>query len=184
MLLLYPEDTSHMLALEKIKLSYDYALILHNKDVFTPEDELLNPEHKSGTLKKEHYHCVLRCKNAQWNTSICNDLGIKENYIEETKSIDNALLYLIHFNEPNKTQYDLNEVKGPLKNKIKELINKVDKSEGEKVSELITFIESLDHPITIKEFAFFCANNGYWSEFRRSATIFCRIIDEHNTEFY
>lgn len=32
MLLLYPDCESHVKAIEKIKQSYDYAMILHDKD--------------------------------------------------------------------------------------------------------------------------------------------------------
>ena len=56
MLLLYPEDLTHLNAIEKIKQSYDYALILHDKDIFTVEDETKNQEHKAGTYKKAHYN--------------------------------------------------------------------------------------------------------------------------------
>lgn len=32
MLLLYPDNAAHTTTMEKIKASYDYAAILHNKD--------------------------------------------------------------------------------------------------------------------------------------------------------
>lgn len=183
MLLLYPEDQTHVKALEKIKQSYDYACILHDKDIWTEEDEKLNPDHKQGIQKKAHWHVVLRCSNATWSTAICKDLGIEHNYIEDVKKFDNALQYLIHYNDTNKTQYTTDEVQGSLKQKLLESINKVEKSEGEKVTELIEYIESNENYITITDFAKYCAVNGYWSEFRRSGAIFCKIIDEHNRQF-
>lgn len=67
-----------------------------------------------------------------------------------------------------------------MRTKLTESINKCEKSEGEKVVELIGYIESQTEKITIKQFACFCASNGYWAEFRRSATIFIKIIEEHN----
>lgn len=171
-LLLYPEDGSHRSAIEKIKSSYDYAMILHDRDC----DE-------NGEIKKPHWHVILRFKNQQWNTSISKDLGVELNYIQKVKNFDNALQYLIHYNDSDKYQYDISEVKGNLKNRLKEKINIANKSEGEKVMELIKFIESFDNYLSVKELACFCAENGYWAEFRRSATIFIKILDEHNKKF-
>lgn len=183
MLLLYPEDESHRKAVEKIEQSYDYAMILHNKDYWTEEDEKKNPDHVQGEVKKEHWHIVLRFNQAVWSTAICKELGIEHNYIENVKRFDNALQYLIHYNDSDKAQYSQDEVKGNLRQKLVESINKVEKSEGEKVCELIDYIESQETKITIKSFSQFCAKNGYWSEFRRSASIFIKIIDEHNQKF-
>ena len=172
MLLLYPENEQHRLAVEKIQSSYDYALILHNRDVS-----------ENGEIKKEHWHCVLRFNQAVWSSALCKDLGIEHNYIENVKKFDNAIQYLIHYNDSDKVQYNVDEVKGNLKQKLVESINKIEKSEGEKVVELIEYIEKQDKKISIKAFASFCAQQGYWSEFRRSATIFIKIIDEHNARF-
>lgn len=169
MLLLYPDNEQHCKAIEKIKQSFDYALCLHNRDYTT-----------DGELKKEHYHVVLRFNQAVWSSAICKDLGIEHNYIENVKRYDNALQYLIHYNDSDKAQYTIDEVQGNLKQKLVESINKLDKSEGEKVIELIEYIENQDTRITIKSFANYCAKQGYWAEFRRSASIFIKIIDEHN----
>lgn len=180
MLLLYPDDPTHMEAMEKIEKSYDYAAILHNKDTWTADDEARNPEHKEGEYKKEHFHVVLRFKQAVWSSAICKELGIEHNYIEDVKRFDNAMLYLVHYNDQDKAQYDISEVFGNLNARLNEIINKGEKSEGEKVVELIEFIRNYDGKLSITEFASYCATNGYWAEFRRSGAIFCKIIDEHN----
>lgn len=183
MLLLYPDNERHMVALENIKKSYDYAGILHNRDCWTDEDEKKNPEHVAGELKKEHYHIVVRCKNAVWNTALCKDLGIEDKFCEQAKNIDRALQYLLHYNDTDKVQYNINEVFGSMKTKLNESINREEKSEGEKVIELIEYIENQPHVISVKVFAKWCAQNGYWAEFRRSAGIFINIINEHNDKF-
>lgn len=172
MLLLYPDNQSHVDAMEKIKQSYDYAAILHDKDV----DE-------DGVIKKSHWHVVLRFQQACWSSAICKNIGIEHNYIEDVKKFDNAMLYLIHYNDSNKAQYDAKEVFGNLSVKLNEIINKGEKSEGEKVYELIVYIESRTGRITVKEFSKYCALNGYWAEFRRSGAIFCKMIEEHNEEY-
>lgn len=171
MLLLYPDNETHFQAMETVKQSYDYAAILHDKD----RDE-------NGNLKKPHWHVVLRFQQATWSSAICKNLGIETNYIEDVKKFDNAMLYLIHYNDSDKAQYDRQEVFGNLSIKLNEIINKGEKTEGEKVYELIEFIENCGGKLTIKEFSKYCALNGYWAEFRRSGAIFCKMIDEHNEE--
>lgn len=180
MLLLYPENAEHLQAIEKLQKTYDYAMILHNRDTWTEDSE----EHKKGDLKKEHYHVIIRTQQATWSTAIAKDLGIADNYIEKVNRLDNALQYLIHYNDTDKAQYTVDEVTGNLKTKLVESINKVEKSEGEKVTELIEFIEEYDGTLKITDFAKYCAMNGYWAEFRRSGSIFCKIIDEHNQRYY
>ena len=183
MLLLYPDDATHMKALETIEKSYDYVGIIHNKDVWTQEDEKKNPEHVAGELKKEHYHIILRFKQAVWSTALSKELGIEEYYIQNIKRFENALQYLIHYNDNDKTQYSVDDVFGPLKSRLVESIVKVEMSEGEKVSFLIEYINEYDGVLSVTDFAYYCAKNGFWAEFRRSGAIFCKIIEEHNEKY-
>lgn len=172
-ILLYPEDATHMKALDLISKSYDYASILHDKDV----DE-------DGVIKKEHYHVVVNFgSNARWNTAVADELGLELNYIQECRSIDRSLEYLIHFNEPDKYQYDLEEVNGTLKSKLKQLVNVTGKTESDKVCELIEWIEQYNGIITLKTFSKYCASVGMWDVFRRSGVIFIKMIEEHNQEY-
>ena len=184
MLMLYPDNEQHCQAMEKIAQSYDFACVKHDRDVWTEEDEKKDPKHKAGELKKAHWHVVLRFQQAVWNTAICKELGIEENYIEQAKRFESALQYLMHYNDPQKAQYSVDEVFGNLAVKLRESINKSEKSEGEKVVELIQFINEYHGRLSITEFAQFCAENGYWAEFRRSGAIFCKIIEEHNERHY
>ena len=170
-LLLYPEDESHVQALEKIK-AYEYALILHDKD--TDED---------GVLKKPHYHVVLSLKNAQWATAIAKELGITPNYIQQIRNEEAALAYLIHYNEDEEKQkYDVDEVQGPLKRRLIDYINKSDTSESEKVSVMIRYVEENPNIMNVTKFSKYCAENGYWDVFRRAGSIFIKILEEHNSE--
>lgn len=67
-LVLYPEDETHTKAIEYIERNYDYAIILHDRDC-----------NEYGEIKKEHYHIVLRFKNAKWNTALAEELKITVN---------------------------------------------------------------------------------------------------------
>lgn len=171
-LLLYPEDKSHVQAIEKIKQNYDYAMINHDKDL----DD-------TGNIKKIHTHVVIKLANAQWNTAIAKELEITENYLQQIRNFENALEYMIHWNEPEKYQYPIENVTGTLKKKLIQYIENDEKTESDKVFELIEFITGMERKLTITEFAKYCATKDRWDIFRRSAAIFIKIIEEHNN-FY
>jgi len=165
-LLLYPENDSHVLALEELK-KYDYAMILHDRDC----DE-------DGVVLKPHWHVVLSLKNAQWNSALAESLGITPNFIQQIRSEEASLEYLIHHNEPAKYQYAIDDVKGSLKRKLIDYIAKDEKSESEKVCELIQYISEYNGKLSTSQLARHCAQIGYWDVFRRSATIFLKILYE------
>ena len=172
-MLLYPlEDESHKKALEYIKLNYDYALIVHDKD----EDE-------NGTLKKSHTHVVVSFPNAKWNTAIAEELGITPNYMEKCRSLNNALEYLIHYDDDTKHQYDIEEVQGNLKRELKKIIQNDGKDENIKAFELIEYIENYDGPINESDFFKYTCEVGMFDVARRSAYIMLRIIDKHNSQW-
>lgn len=168
-LILYPEDKTHMEALEKIQKNYDCAFILHNKDV--TED---------GEIKKEHYHCVLRVgANPRWRSAVAEELKLSLSHIEGC-NLEKQLRYLIHFDNPDKYQYDIEEVKGNLKKRVKESINKDKMTEVEKVGKIIEYIENSKKKIRISEISLWCNENGLWGAFRRSQIIFLKMIEETN----
>lgn len=172
-LILYDEDETHRSALDYIQKNLDYAKILHDRDV----DDL------TGEIKKPHYHIVLRFQNAKWNTSLAEDLGITQNYIEESRSLKRSLLYLIHFYDEDKYQYELNDVDGPLRKRLEEIIKNGEKTENEKMQELIDFIDNFDSEISIPQFIRYCVGIGYTDVVRRDFNLLCPIIEEHNSYF-
>lgn len=170
-LLLYPDDSTHMDALEVIKKSYDHAYILHDKDLNEKEE-----------IKKSHYHVIITVGNNQkWNTALAKELEIGENYIEKVRNLDRALEYLIHFNDEDKHEYEVDEVHGNLKTRLIALLGASEKTEGEKVVELIEVIENAEI-VKMSDFAKHCAITGKWDVFRRAGGIFAQIIKEHNDE--
>lgn len=172
-LLLYPEDDSHVRALDIIKKTYDYAFILHNKDV----------NENSGEVKKEHWHVVIRTgENAIWNTALAKELNITDNYIQRCRNLDRALLYLLHYNDKEKAQYPIDEVKGLLKKRLKIAISKDDKTEQEKAEILIDFILSQTIQIRFTDVIKKACNLGYYDTVRRSPMIFKKLVDEQNEQ--
>ena len=168
-LLLYPDDPTHVKALERIKEDYDHAYILHEAEEET---------------KKPHWHVVVRFKNAQWNTALAKNLGISENYIRNSSNLDKALQYLMHLNDVEKKQYDISCVKGSLVDRLKTSINKVNRTEDEEASILIDYIVKSSKRIAFSEFARYCVDNGYWATFRRGQNIFRLLIKEHNENLW
>ena len=73
-----------------------YAYILHDKDIYTEEDEKKNPEHKAGTLKEPHWHICLQFKDSQDTVYVAKWFGIAEQYVNKSSSghYEDMLLYL------------------------------------------------------------------------------------------
>lgn len=170
-LVLYPEDMTHYLAIDKIKNEgYDYAIIKHDRDI----DD-------NGEIKKAHYHIVLRFKNAKWNTALAEELGIAENYIQQCRDLKRSLLYLIHFYDEDKTQYLIKEVQGSLKVVLEQAIKNDGKSESEKILEIFDEIDKCNYYIYYSTFCRHIASMGYWDVLRRSSGLVIRYIEEHNS---
>lgn len=173
--LLYPDNPDHVSALEKIKSTYDHIYILHDKDVYTDGDN-------KGQIKKSHWHVVVEVKNAVWSHALCKSLDLPVNYVQQVRNEEAALAYLIHFNEPEKTQYPLTEVRGSNRSvkKLQKIIENHDMSECEKVFEMLDVIDTSSVPISVMSYAKFCAAAERWDVFRRSAGIFLKLIEEKN----
>jgi len=169
-LLLYPEeDPSHSKALGLLA-SENFVGITHDKDL--GED---------GKLIKSHVHVVLLFPNPRWSSAVAKDLGISPRFVQLVRSEEAALLYLLHTNDPKKHQYTLDELYGPLKNKLQVLLLKNNKSEDEQACDLLVeltaFLDNDPH-YRVRDFALHCSRTGRWSLYRRSASIFHRMIDE------
>lgn len=173
---LYPDDPSHTAAVEKLKSGgYNFAGILHDKDVY--EDG----EHQ-GETKKAHWHIVVRFKNAVWNTAISKELGIAPNYLESCKDVDSALLYLVHFGNEEKFQYEYESVFGPLKVRLATLLAEPD--EGSRVLSLVDIVENASGPMGYTELIKKAVAAGVYADLRRMGTLGVRMLDEHNYECY
>lgn len=170
-ILLYPDNEEHVKVLENIKLLYEsYAFILHDKDTYDDTDD----------IKKEHWHVVLKFKNQRYRTAVASELNLDIRFIKGC-SLDKSLEYLIHFNNEDKFQYSIDEVQGSLLPYLKKLIKSSGKDESERVLDLFNYIDSTTTAVRIADFARYCAMNGYWDVYRRSALIFKDYIKEHNS---
>lgn len=171
-LVLYPqEDKTHELALKIIKKEYNYACIVHDNDLDS-----------KGEIKKSHTHVVLSFKSQRWRNSLALELGITPNYLERCRNLESSLKYLIHYNDQDKFQYDVNDVEGTLKNKLLELLEYSDMSESDKFLELVNFIYRYPTHLTLHDFLQYVCSSSLFSVYRRSAMTFNQLIKEHNIE--
>lgn len=171
-MVLYPEDPAHVAAIEKLKSGgYNFAAILHDKDTL-----------ESGELKKPHWHVVVRFKNACWNTAIAKELGITPNYLEACKDVDASLLYLVHFGNEDKFQYEFEEVFGPLKVRLATLLAEPD--EGARVLTIVDIVDRSPGPIGYSELIKKAVAAGVYADLRRMGSIGVALVREHNDDCY
>lgn len=91
----------------------DYSYIIHDNDRYTEDDEEKNPNHKCGNLKSAHVHLLLRFEpdQPQQLEYVAKWFGIAPNFICRIKGRwEDACLYQIHKNAPDKYQYDIDDV--------------------------------------------------------------------------
>lgn len=171
-MVLYPEDPAHAAAIEKLKSGgYNFAAILHDKDTL-----------ESGELKKPHWHVVVRFKNAVWNTAIAKELGITPNYLEACKDVDASLLYLVHFGNEDKYQYEFEEVFGPLKVRLATLLAEPD--EGARVLTIVDIVDRSPGLIGYSELIKKAVAAGVYADLRRMGSIGVALVREHNDDCY
>lgn len=89
---------------------------LHDKDVWTAEDEGENPDHKEGTPKKPHWHVVISFKNPVTfgkAREVFEQIGavIPPEVKCRVKDFQQMARYLCHLDQPHKHRYDKAEVK-------------------------------------------------------------------------
>lgn len=173
---LYPEDPTHAECMEKLKVGgYNFAAILHDKDIYEDGDH-------AGELKKPHWHIVVRFKNAVWSTAIAKELGITPNYLEACKDVDASLLYLVHFGNEEKAQYNYEEVFGPLRLKLATLLSDTD--EGTRILNIVDIVESSSGPISCSELLKKAVAAGLYADLRRMGHLATCLVREHNYEIY
>lgn len=185
-LLLYPEDPTHAACMKLLdEAGYKYAAILHDKDVHDgiPDDDDENSAGEMGTLKKPHWHVVIKTINAQYPTALAKELGVAANYFKPCKNFDKACTYLVHGDEKHsdKFQYDISEVFGPLAPHVAKLMQSDD--EGMKVIEIVKKIDSVSGRASYRDMLLWACENGLYGEFRRLGNGIGYLIKEHNDEW-
>lgn len=172
-LILYPDDTEHVKIFDLITNNYNYASILHNKDLVDGTQE----------LKKPHWHIILYFDNPKYLNSLANELEIKPNYIR-VEELRKGLEYLIHKNHKDKFQYSIDEVNGPLKENLLNYLSKSIETEKTSILLLFSIIDTYEGPIKLEEILPIIIQNNLWSFFRRSQLTWFKLIEEHNRKYH
>lgn len=167
----YPEDPTHQEALRKLEESpFQYAYILHDKD--TDED---------GNPKKPHWHIVVSFPYQKSISAAAKVLGVADNYIQPTSSREEALSYLIHMYDPDKYQYQREEVHGTLATQIP--VRKDEHTETERVVMVIDLIEALPYTTYTDVLRKVCAA-GLYDVFRRMGSGALALVKDHNESIW
>lgn len=169
-MVLYKDSTSYDYdkVIKYIEKNFKYyAYIEHDKD---DED------------KKLHTHVLMHFDNKRYSSAISKELNVPVNYIVNANLIP-YLRYLIHFDDEDKFQYSVEDVKGTLQLRLKEIISSNKKSEVEQVSYIISFITDSKNMLTITDLSQFVLQNGCYSAFRRNYYFFKDLILDHNRHF-
>lgn len=61
--------------------------------------------------KKEHYHFIIKLDNATTCEGVSKKLGIPVNYIQYVRNERAMCRYLIHFDDPQKMQYNFDDIR-------------------------------------------------------------------------
>lgn len=147
----------------------EYAYICHDRDF---EDD-------EKTLKKIHYHLRLFSENQKTISAWATYLGVKDNDIQILENKKRAIRYLIHYDSPKKTQYNIDEVV----HNIKDIDNYFDDNklqEEQQLKYIFDYIDTISGYIYFKEIKSYVLQNNYWSAYRRYYQIIKDIIMEHN----
>lgn len=170
---LYPEQGNEqdMITLDYITKNFNYAYILHDKDI----------NKKTGELKKEHIHVVIKLENARALQSIAKELNIEENRLEKVRNIRKIIRYLIHLDNKEKYQYEKEQIKTNIWNEIEKYFQ--NETEGSEILSIYEYIYSIDRYLYFHEVLEYALYNNYYASYRRGANIINRIIEEHNKLF-
>lgn len=173
-ILAYPESSPNLINTLN-ELGWDYIGILHDKDI----------DHKTGQLKKQHWHFYISFVNCCFNTSIAKQLGLGLNLVRKMEPSNEIkfLAYLTHYQSKDKFHYDDSELIYS-SDKMLELVfnarNVLDTqimSESQKVTYLLKLIDELGIDSMTRLIEVACYNELY-DVVRRAGSIFHQIIKE------
>ena len=153
--------------LEIAKRSYNYAYILHDKDV----DEF-------GEIKKAHYHLILRWNDTKSINALSKELSIPVNRITKIKSFKSSIRYLTHIDYKEKYQYEYNDIITNMD--IAEYFED-NLTELQKVKMIYELINN-EQISNKKKMLHIVLEKGLWSEYRRGYNIWKDILNENRIE--
>lgn len=107
--ILFDVDNALEVIQSKISIIKNYCYIIHDRDIYEADTE----GHKKGELKPQHIHMLLKFQDDQPQhiKNIAQWFEIPQNFISKIKgSWKAACLYQVHYNSPEKYQYNVSDV--------------------------------------------------------------------------
>lgn len=176
--LLYPENPAHARAILMIKDYPKFAYITHDRDVWSSDDEDEDASHVAGSPKKVHVHVLLKFSNAKWHNALADELGIEKRFLKPCLNCTHALRYLVHADDPDKFQYDKEQVVTNMPVDLEKALQDV--NEEDKVLAILDILNGVDGYISTQVFLRMICSAGLYADFRRSSYVFLKCLDEHN----
>ena len=177
-----------------MKKYYTFAMVLYKDSTSYDYEKVINYIEKNFKYyayiehdedvdnKKIHTHVLMHFDNKRYSTAIAKELNVPCNYIINVNFVP-YLRYLIHFDDEDKKQYSIDDVKGTLTSRLRDIINKDTKTESEQVAEIMSYIFESDKWLTITDLSQFVLTSGTYSAFRRNYNFFKDLVLDHNRQF-
>ena len=167
------------LILYKDSQDYDYNQVIDY--ISTNYLKFAYIEHKPEEEEtKEHTHVLLYFDNKRTITAISKELGISSNYIQCAK-LKPYLRYLIHYDNEEKIQYSIDEVKGTLRDLLIDMIS--NNSEEDNFYDIYVFIQTFEGRLSFTELTDFCMRKHFYSTYRRNINALRILVNEHNNVY-
>lgn len=166
--ILYEEDKNYKKYIEYIKKNYEeVTYIIHDRDIDV-----------DGKIKKKHTHILFKVgDNARHLTRVSKEIGIPSNYLQGCNK-KAMLMYMIHFNNKEKTQYKIEEVQGELQKDLKKIIEKT-KPEEERYKKIIEAIQNRKIK-DITQLICFGIGQNCLEDIKRMQYLLSKAIEEKN----
>lgn len=169
----------YTMILYKDSTSYNYNKIIEYIEKYI--DRYAYIEHKKEEENaKDHTHVILYFNNKRYINSVAKEFSstpVDLNLV--ACKLVPMLRYLIHYDDEDKIQYKIEDVKGPLSDKLKSIINGGN-NDKEHLNDIIKFIYDLDY-VSYQSIFIYCLNMEYFSTYLRYYAVIRDIINEHNS---
>lgn len=130
--------------------------------------------------KKKHTHVLLYFVNKRTLQALSKELGVPQNYIQCAK-LRPYLKYLIHFDNEEKKQYKIEDVKGTLSDLLVDITT--NNSEENNFSELFLFIQTFEGKLSFTRLTEFAISKNMYSCYRRNINALRILVNEHNNVY-
>ena len=190
--IVYPDSDIYdsKLIINRLDCYWDeYFWIFHDRDVYTElnYDKFKamtgeEPPFKIGDHKKAHYHLIGHVNSPTLLSRASVKFGVPSNDVQKLDSLRDAVIYLTHRNDSQKTQYDQSEIITNASDKVEKFMKSVSDITVKAI--LLTDFIASDDCDSFSTLAQFAIKNNCWDELRRGQHIYTTIFMEKRNNQY